>query len=106
MDSNLFWVFLGTAIVSVLTVIYVLVDEEQKKRRYEQQPKPPVKTAEESSQPQTPLASEERPVETGSQAVEESSPKQESPLDTPQLTEESVLPPEKGLDDSQTSSER
>ncbi len=43
MDSTLFYLLVGTGIVSVLTVIYVLVDERARIRAYEKNrpPAPP-----------------------------------------------------------------
>ncbi|MDX2273225.1 MAG: hypothetical protein NW237_14930 [Cyanobacteriota bacterium] len=37
MDSNLFWVLVGTGALSFLTLVYVVLDESGKKRRYDQQ---------------------------------------------------------------------
>ncbi len=35
MDTNLFWVLIGTGLISVLTLIYVVIDESLKRSRYE-----------------------------------------------------------------------
>lgn len=37
MDDNLFYVLVGTGVVSLLTLVYVMVDENLKKRRHQQQ---------------------------------------------------------------------
>lgn len=36
-DNTLLWVLIGTAVISLLTLVYVLLDENIKRRRYEQQ---------------------------------------------------------------------
>ncbi|MFS8892544.1 hypothetical protein [Synechococcus sp. R55.2] len=67
-DNNLLWVLIGTAGLSLLSLVYVLVDEGNKRRRYEQQKEkeaaqpPAVVPAEEAGIPAAPPPSAPEPV--------------------------------------------
>lgn len=67
-DNNLLWVLVGTAGLSLLSLVYVLVDEGNKRRRYEQQKEkeaaqpPAVVPAEEAGIPAAPPPSAPEPV--------------------------------------------
>ncbi|MEN9204851.1 MAG: hypothetical protein Q6J68_04235 [Thermostichales cyanobacterium SZTDM-1c_bins_54] len=39
MDSTLFYLLVGTGVVSVLTIVYVLIDERNRYRAYQNRPK-------------------------------------------------------------------
>ncbi len=61
-DNTLLWVLIGTAGISLLTLVYVLVDEGAKRSRYEQQKREQAKQAAaevaQSPQPVEPLEAE------------------------------------------------
>ncbi|MFT0814364.1 hypothetical protein [Synechococcus sp. OH20] len=67
-DNNLLWVLVGTAGLSLLSLVYVLVDEGNKRRRYEQQKEkeaaqpPAVAPEEEAAIPTAPSPSAPEPV--------------------------------------------
>ncbi|MEN9223844.1 MAG: hypothetical protein Q6M54_00065, partial [Thermostichus sp. DRC_bins_24] len=98
-DNNLLWVLIGTAGISLLTLVYVLVDEGNKRRRYEQQKQeqqkqreaspsssPSVAPEEASGIPAAPSAPEAtQPVSEGQETSPEPEP---SPVDS-SLPEES-----------------
>jgi hypothetical protein len=73
MDSTLFYLLVGTGIVSVLTVIYVLVDERARIKAYEKN-RPP--QPEPAADVKTPAPPEAASLSTNAEAL---SPNPENP---------------------------
>ncbi|NJL98357.1 MAG: hypothetical protein HC818_05630 [Synechococcaceae cyanobacterium RM1_1_27] len=74
MDSNLFYILIATGVISLLTLVYVVVDENLKQRRYAKE------VAERKEREQEELANNP-PVEV-SEAVAETEPTESAPVDS------------------------
>ncbi|MCF2971455.1 hypothetical protein L1047_09640 [Synechococcus sp. Nb3U1] len=83
-DNTLLWVLIGTAGISLLTLVYVLVDEGTKRRRYEQQKQEQAEQAAaavaQSSQPAEPPEAEAGipTVSSSAEPVPKETPKESS----------------------------
>lgn len=93
-DNTLLWVLIGTAGISLLTLVYVLVDEGAKRRRYEQQKQAQAEQAA-AEVPQSPLQpTEPLEVEAGIPTVSSSpepAPTEPSPQETTASPVDSTL---------------
>ena len=87
MDSNLFYILIATGVISLLTLVYVVVDENLKQRRYAKE------VAERQEKEQEELANNP-PVEVPEEVAEaepvDSTPEQQ--VEEPQLKESPSQP--------------
>lgn len=99
-DNTLLWVLIGTAAISLLTLVYVIVDENAKRRRYERQKEQQKQAQAEQAAAEIPQPAQAGPSLEGEAGIPTVSPASEPASEQPSPPEAAVNPSDSGASES------